>query len=199
MRSFIRLGLIGCVLFVAVESFGQGAGMCREPECGRTENDRTNQDRSRQQDNNRPPDTSGDKDRSPCGPNPPDKGFVYKDQRGNGTVHADPSADSEVIGTPPNGSRLMYDRVSESGGRRWYHVNNPGGRSGWLPASDVSCERPTAPPPYRGPIRDCDIPTADTSSAQGGARGFAPGSACDQYQQQQGPVSLLEAPVQFLR
>lgn len=198
MRSFIGMGLIGCFVFVAVQSSAyEPVGMCREPECGRTENDRTNRDRTRQQDNVRQQNDSGTKDRPPCGKNPPDKGFVYS--VGNGTVHADPSAGSAAVGEPPNGSRLMYDRVSNSGGERWYHVQNPGGRSGWLPSSDVSCTRPTNPPPPRPDrIMDCDIPLAETSSAQGGSRGFAPGSACDEYQAQQEPVSLLEEPVQFL-
>jgi hypothetical protein len=107
-------------------------------------------------------------------------------------VHADPSEQSQVIGTPPNGSRLMYDRVSEVGGRRWFHVSPPGGRSGWLPRSDVSCERPTSPPPAKPDrIRDCNIPQAESSSADTtGGRGYAPGSFCDQYEQQHGPVSF---------
>lgn len=192
MGCLFRVGLTVWFLFVAVQSSArEPAGICREPECGRTENDRTNQDRNKKQDDKKQQDNSKAKDGSPCGPNPPERGFVYKDQRGNGTVHADPSAGSEVVGTPPNGSRLMYDRVSESGGRRWYHVNPSGGRSGWLPASDVGCTRPPVPPPYRGPIRDCDIPTAESHSEGGMAgRGYAPGSFCDQYQQQQEPVSL---------
>jgi hypothetical protein len=198
MRSLVAVGLIACFLFVAVEaSARQRAGTCREPECGRTETDQTNQDRNRPQDSNRPQETSGAKDRSPCGPNPADKGFVYN--TGSGKVRSDPSASSDVVGQSPGGSRLMYDRIANSGGERWYHVNPPGGRPGWVPSSDVGCTRPSAPPPYRGPIRDCNIPTAETSSAQGGARGFAPGSFCDQYQQQQEPVSLLEAPGQFSR
>jgi hypothetical protein len=194
MRSLTAWSLIGCVLFVTVSSPAyEPAGTCREAHCGRSERpeSRPSQDRSKQQDTKRSTDNSGTKDQSPCGPNPPDKGFVYKNQRGNGTVHADPAADSDVVGTPPNGSRLMYDQVSESGGRRWYHVNPPGGRAGWLPASDVSCERPTAPPPPKPDrVMDCDIPLANTSSAQGGARGFAAGSACDEYERQNPPVSF---------
>ncbi len=193
MRLFIQIGLIGCVLFVAVESFGQGAGMCREPECGRTENDRTNQDRNRQQDNNRPQDTSGDKDRSPCGPNPPERGFVYyKDRSGERAIRSEPSADSESVGQPPNGIRLVYDQVTESGGRRWYHVRQPSGRPGWLPSYDVACERPTNPPPPKPDrVMDCDIPMADTASpGPAGARGFAAGSPCEEYQRQHGPVSF---------
>lgn len=191
MRSFIGVGLIGCFLFIAVQSSArQPAGTCREPECGRTENDRTNRDRNRQQDSNRQQDNSGAKDRSPCGKNPPDKGFVYFNHRGNGTVHADPSPVSDVVGTPPNGSRLMYDRVSNNGGERWYHVNPPGGRSGWLPSTDVACERPTNLPTQRDQIRDCNLPPlANTSSAQGGARGFA-SEECQPDPTQQEPVSL---------
>jgi hypothetical protein len=185
---------MGCVLFLAVASAAyEPAGTCREAHCGRTDRpeSRTSHNRNTKHDSKTSPDAPTAKDQSPCGPNPPDKGFVYKNQRGDGTVHADPSADSEVVGTPPNGSRLMYDQVSESGGRRWYHVNPPGGRAGWLPASDVSCDRPTAPlPPKPDRVTDCDIPLANPSSAQGGSRGFAAGSACDEYQRQNPPVSF---------
>lgn len=193
MRSFIHIGLIGCFLCVAIESsaYGQGAGMCREPECGRTENDRTNKDRNRQQGDNRQQDTSGEKDRSPCGPNPPDKGFVYYG-KGEGKLRSDPSGSSDVVGQLPRGTRLVYDRITNSGGERWYHVNHPGGRSGWMPSSDVVCERPTNPPPPKPDrVVDCDIPVApSTSPGPTGARGFAPGSACDEYQRQQEPVSF---------
>jgi hypothetical protein len=200
MQWWISGRLIGCagILFTAViceSTFGQQvpprpkAGFCRDCPCvgpGCAQQQETGQSSSGQQS------TSTEKDRSPCGPNPPDRGFVYKNQRGDGTVHADPSAGSEVVGTPPNGSRLMYDRVSESGGRRWYHVNPPGGRSGWLPASDVSCERPTnSPPPKPDRIRDCDIPLAETHGPSGmGGRGLASSSACDEYQRQHEPISF---------
>jgi hypothetical protein len=192
MRSFIGVGLIGCLLFVAVESSArQRAGTCREPECGRTETDQTNQGSNRQQDN-KPPATSDKKDQSPCGKNPPDKGFVYyKDRSSERAIHAEPSADSESVGKPPNGIRLMYDQVIESGGRRWYHVRQPSGPPGWLPSYDVSCERPTNPPPPKPDrVMDCDIPLAEPSSAQGGSRSFAAGSPCEEYQRQHGPVSF---------
>jgi hypothetical protein len=192
MRLVIQLPLIVSLLCIAVDSSPrERAGTCREPECGRTENDRSNQDSNRQQDKT-PPETSKKKDDSPCGPNPPDKGFVYyKDRSGDGKIYSEPSSDSEAVGQPPRGTRMMYDQVSNRGGRRWYHVKPPGGRSGWLPSYDAACERPTNPP--QGPpdrVMDCDIPMANTSSAQGGSRGFAAGSPCEEYQQQHGPVSF---------
>ena len=191
MRSFFHMALIGCFLFAAVDSSArQRAGTCREPECGRTENDRQNQDSNRQQDSK--PESSDKKDRSPCGPNPPDKGFVYyEDRSGDGKIYSEPSADSDSVGTPPNGIRLVYDQVTHKAGQRWYHVKHPGGRSGWLPRYDAACERPTNPPPPKPDrVMDCDIPMANPSSAQGGARGFAAGSACEEYQRQHGPVSF---------
>jgi hypothetical protein len=192
MRSIICLSFIACLLCIAVDSTArQRAGTCREPECGRTEDDRSNQDSNRQQDD-KPPASSEKKDQSPCGANPPDKGFVYYKNRSDyRTIHAEPSSDSESVGTPPNGIRLMYDQVIHKEGRRWYRVHQPGGRPGWLPSYDVACERPTNPP--QGPpdrVMDCDIPMADTSSAQGGSRGFAAGSPCEEYQRQHGPVSF---------
>jgi len=142
-------------------------------------------------DTTRSSENSDGRDRSPCGPNPPDKGFVY--YSGTGAVHTDPSAGSAAVSTPPRGSRLMYDRMSGNGGARWYHVQNPGGGSGWVPASDVACTRPTVPPPSK-PTRvlDCNIGLAVPSAAQStSSRGFADASGqCQQDPTQQEPVSL---------
>lgn len=129
-------------------------------------------------------------DRSPCGPNPPDKGFVYS--TGNGNVRSDPSAPSNTVGQLPRGGRFVYDRISNSGGERWYHINSPGFPQGWVPSSDVACTRPTVPPPPRpNHVKDCDIPLAETSGGtQGtGGRGFASGE-CQQDPTQQEPVSF---------
>lgn len=125
-------------------------------------------------DTTRPPENSDGRDRSPCGPNPPDKGSVY--YSGTGAVYADPSAGSDAVGEPPRGARLMYDRMSNSGGERWYHVQNPGGGSGWVPSSDVACTRPTVPlPPRPQQTGDSDVPPLAecTAATTAGARTFA--------------------------
>jgi len=207
MRWWIFGWLVGSagVLFTAITSestFGQQvpprpkAGFCRDCPCvgpGCAQQKGTSQPSSGQQGSSGQQPNSGDKDRSPCGPNPPDKGFVYyKNRSDERAIHAEPSADSESVGTPPNGIRLMYDQVTESGGRRWYHVRQPSGPPGWLPSYDVACERPTNPPPPKPDrVMDCDIPMADTASpGPAGARGFAAGSPCEEYQRQHGPVSF---------
>jgi hypothetical protein len=51
------------------------------------------------------------------------------------------------VGTPPVGTRMVYDDTIEYNDQTWYHVNLPGGGSGWLPKSDTWPTRPVAPPP----------------------------------------------------
>lgn len=144
---------------------------------------------NKKSDTSKSSENSDGRDRSPCGPNPPDKGFVYSN--GDGTVRSDSSESSQRVGDLPRGGRFIYDRIKDNGRERWYHINSPGFAQGWIPQSDVVCERPTAPPPPRPDrIVDCNIPMAESSSAQGGARGFAPGSPCEEYQRQHGPVSF---------
>lgn len=140
-------------------------------------------------DTTRSSENSDGRDRSPCGKNPPDKGFVYS--TGNGNVRSDPSARSNTVGDLPRGGRFRYDRIMNSGGERWYHIDTPGFAQGWVPSSDVACTRPTVPPPSPPTrVQDCNMPPlADTSSAQGGARGFAP-EECQQDPTQQEPVSF---------
>jgi hypothetical protein len=139
-------------------------------------------------DTTRSSENSDGRDRSPCGPNPPDKGFVYS--TGDGNVRSDPSASSNTVGQLARGGRFIYDRIINSGGKRWYHINPPSSPQGWVPSSDVACTRPTVPPPPRpNHVKDCDIPLANTSSAQGGSRGFGSGE-CQQDPTQQEPVSF---------
>lgn len=190
-RTLILLGLVVPAQIVHAgicELCEARPNLCSPETLAACRSDKSN----KKSDTTRSSENSDGRDRSPCGPNPPDKGFVYyKDRSGDRAIHAEPSADSASVGTPPNGIRLVYDQVTDIGGRRWYRVQQPSGPPGWLPSYDVACERPTNPP--QGPpdrVRDCDIPMADTSSAQGGSRGYAPGSVCDQYQQQHGPVSF---------
>jgi hypothetical protein len=117
-------------------------------------------------DRTRSSENSDGRDRSPCGSNPPDTGSVY--YSGTGALRADPSAGSAAVGEPPRGSRLRYDRMSGSGGARWYHVQTPDGGSGWVPSSDVACTRPTVPlPPKPTPqqSKDADVPSLGTCAA----------------------------------
>lgn len=134
------------------------------------------------------PGDSGGPDRSPCGPNPPEKGFVYSS--GNGDVRSDPTTRATTVGDLPRGGRFIYDRIVTSGEERWYHINTPGFAQGWVPSSDVACARPQAPPvPRPNRVNDCNVPLADSASAQGGARGFA-SDGCQ-------PDSIGSDPVSF--
>jgi len=94
----------------------------------------------------------------------PDKGFVY--YTGPGGAHSGPSTDSPIVGQPPVGGRYVFTGKSSSlNGETWFRVVVPGlsnwpqveqSAPAWVPASAVSCVRPTVPPPARptGPPKD---------------------------------------------
>ncbi len=102
-----------------------------------------------------------------------DRGFTFPD--GDGTVFDRPSTDGTVVGKAARGGRLVYDGVvrDASGNPTYYHVNTPGGASGYIPAGSTSDTRPTAPPPPRpSVVIDSGVDLARTSSAQtAGSRG----------------------------
>lgn len=72
-----------------------------------------------------------------------DRGFTY----GSGPIHSAPSYDSSVVGNLPRGGRELYTNTTTINGEKWYHVNQPGGSSGWIPANQTTSTRPTVPPP----------------------------------------------------
>ena len=103
-----------------------------------------------------------------------DRGFRYTGT-GDNTYRDSPSSDGTVVGVVPRGMRLVYDSVvrDANGTPTHYHVNPPGGRSGYIPAGSTSDTRPT-PPPQAKPsvVIDSGVGLANTSSAQtAGSRG----------------------------
>jgi hypothetical protein len=190
MRSFFQVGLVSCLPFLlaplSTESAFAGAGLCRDcpcvgPECVKKKGNEPTGNKAQD-----PPRTGGG-DQSSCGPNPPDKGFIY--YTGNGKMRSGPSASSDAVAEPMPGSRLRYDRITNSAGERWFHINNAGLHEGWVPSSDVSCTRPPAPDPPRPRIVDCGIREPRPTSSSGGARGFG-SEECQQDPTQSEPVSL---------
>ncbi|HET7700349.1 MAG TPA: hypothetical protein VFM06_05720 [Candidatus Limnocylindria bacterium] len=110
-----------------------------------------------------------DRDRSDRG----DRGFRYAS--GDGSIYDGTGSGAERVGSAPNGSRLMYDQIARDAGGNptHYHVNSPGGATGWIPAGNTSGTRPTAPPPPRpSRIVESGPGVAGVRSAQTtGARG----------------------------
>ena len=103
-----------------------------------------------------------------------DRGFRYTGT-GDNTYRDSLSSDGTVVGVVPSGMRLVYDSVvrDANGTPTHYHVNPPGGGSGYLPAGSTSDTRPTMPPPARpSVVIDSGVDLARSSSAQtAGSRG----------------------------
>jgi hypothetical protein len=82
-----------------------------------------------------------------CGGTLPGKGFIYSS--GKGGIDPDPLS-SSPIANALIGDRLMYTQTKTIDGQTWYYVSVPGTPAmGWIRGSDVSCIRPTVPPPPR--------------------------------------------------
>lgn len=82
---------------------------------------------------------------------PPDRGAVLVSATGSavGKMYSEPTTQSAVIATSPNGTRLVYDRVMEVNGQTWFHVIPPGKPGGWVSSKDLACRmRPTWFPGY---------------------------------------------------
>ena len=89
----------------------------------------------------------------------PDKGFVY--YTGPDGAHSDPASNSPVVAKPPVGGRLMFTGKTRGlSGETWFQVGKPGSptwpqverpATAWVPASAVSCVRPTVPVARPGP------------------------------------------------
>jgi hypothetical protein len=112
--------------------------------------------------------------------NAPARGFVF--YRGGGGIHSEPSRSTPVIERPLVGIRMVYEeRVTMVGGDVWYRVQVPGMPSwpqveitptGWVPASEVGCTRPTRPlpaPPKR--VAPSGVPLAPSISPGSGTGG----------------------------
>jgi hypothetical protein len=82
------------------------------------------------------------------------KGFVYYwplHSKGfattsTGGMQSFPGA-GDRVGSPPIGSRMVFDDVLEVDDHTWYHVRRPGGESGWIPKYDTWPTRPVMPSP----------------------------------------------------
>lgn len=63
-------------------------------------------------------------------------------------VHEQANSTAKVVGTQPNGTRLVYRRqmLGADGKVTWYYVAPPGRPAGWVAASEVAENRPGAPP-----------------------------------------------------
>lgn len=100
----------------------------------------------------------------------PDKGFVF--YNGPGGAHSEPSNNAPVVGKLPRGGRFVYHATTRSlTGDLWFGVAPPGIQGGgdpelqeprivWVPASALSCKRPTIPLQPR-PSRMPDPDTRD--------------------------------------
>jgi hypothetical protein len=112
----------------------------------------------------RPPDHS-------CKKNPKVPGALFAGSSTTvvGVVYSDATGDSQVIGTQPNGTRVVYKEVRENKGETWFHVFPPGRPSGWMRGSDLVCSRPGDPAPGMTKPLDSSLaterPTAAIASA----------------------------------
>ena len=111
-----------------------------------------------------------------CGSGP-DKGFVF--YNGPGGPHSEPSNNAPVVGQLPRGGRLVYHATTRSlTGDLWFGVAPPGIQGGgdpelreprivWVPASALSCKRPSMPLPPK-PSGTPDPNTRDKLAKPGG-------------------------------
>jgi hypothetical protein len=74
-----------------------------------------------------------------------DHGFVFL-SGAKIEAHKEANAQSPVSWVPPHGARVMFRDVQEKNGTRWYNVS-AGPLAGWVPSSQVSCDRPLPLPP----------------------------------------------------
>ena len=65
------------------------------------------------------------------------------------SLHQEPSANSPIVGSSPRGGRLVFRSTMQKSGMRWYYVTPPGSTPGWVPSSELTCERPPPLPPEK--------------------------------------------------
>jgi hypothetical protein len=101
-----------------------------------------------------------------------DDGLVYVKDRTT-SLHQEPSVNSPIVGGAPRGGRFVFRNTMQKNGMRWYYVTLPGGTPGWVPSSELSCDRP--PPLAPGKklrLKDTGLenshPTASMTSASNG-------------------------------
>lgn len=118
-------------------------------------------------------------DKGNCCDKMPEKGglFVMGKTGHFGKSYTEPSTSSQVTGTFPNGTRVVYNQTTRINGHTWYYVHPPGRPAGWMPGSELMCLRPGTPipipeyfdgPAFRRPDGSTERPTAATVA---GARG----------------------------
>jgi hypothetical protein len=95
--------------------------------------------------------------------------YILSQKKVIGVIHEEPSNSSPIIGSQPNGMRIVAKEVRESGGEPWYYVSIPGSKSGWVRGDDLVCRRPGDPVSPRKTIErfdpDYPYPTSAISSA----------------------------------
>jgi hypothetical protein len=108
-----------------------------------------------------------------CKKNPkvPGAMFAMNTKSAAGKVYAEPTMDSKVISSPPNGTRMVYREVRENKEGKWFYTASPGRPPGWMKESDLVCNRPGEPVPPRItiPLKDGEI--LRSTPSYGGARG----------------------------
>lgn len=109
-----------------------------------------------------------------------------------------PNAASKVVGTQPNGTRLVFRRtmLGADGKVTWYYVAPPGRPAGWVSASEVAANRPGDPPQAKliTPV-DSGLATERPTAAQtAAARGLS--DSAKQYAEKK--TELKDAVNQFL-
>ncbi len=117
-------------------------------------------------------------DKGNCCDSMPEKGglFVMGKTLPAGKYYTEPSTGSTVVGTQPNGTRVVYNQTRRINGQTWYYVHPPGRPAGWMPGSELRCLRPGTPMPmpdyFRGPLLYPDGSSPRPTAAQvAGARG----------------------------
>jgi len=65
---------------------------------------------------------------------------------GGTTFRRSPSADAEVVRTPPRGTRVALRERRDVEGVAWYRVSFQGGEFGWTQGENIECARPRTTP-----------------------------------------------------
>ena len=101
-----------------------------------------------------------------------ERGFLYVTANAV-LLHKDASVNSPTVGGAPRGARIVFTNTQQKNGARWYFLSPPGGAPGWVPSSQVSCDRPAPLPPGKPlHLKDTGLGNAHpTASMVAGANG----------------------------